>query len=174
MIVVGIFLILWGTKFLEYTFVGVVGLIAIQLGLKLYDNIHIENPNPDYIWIVIGVSFAIGVGVGYFAIHMITFAKLCIGGYLGYTFSLLAYQFILRYIHTTKPEIIFWITTFACIIIGMVLITILVKQFMIIATSLIGSYAVVKGIGLYAGKFPNEQVIFELLKNKEFDQLAEV
>jgi len=96
------------------------------------------------------------------------------GGYLGYTFSLIVYQFILRYIHTNQPELIFWITTIACVIIGAVLMNYLVKQVMIIATSLIGSYAFIKGISLYAGKFPNEQIIFELLKNQEYDQLAEV
>lgn len=174
MIVLGIFLLMWGTKFIEITFVGIVGLIAMQFGLKIYDNMHIENPNPDYIWIVLGVSFFIGVGIAYFAINMITFAKVCMGGYLGYTFSLIVYQFILRYIYSSQPEIIFWITTIACVIVGALLMNYLVKQVMIIATSLIGSYAVIKGISLYAGRFPNEQVIFELLRNQEFDQLAEV
>ncbi len=174
MIIIGLLLLMWGTKFIEVTFVGIVGLIVTQLGLKVYDNMHIENPNPDYIWIVIVISFLIGIGIAYFAINMITFAKLCMGGYLGYTFSLIVYQFILRYIHTNQPELIFWITTIACVIIGAVLMNYLVKQVMIIATSLIGSYAFIKGISLYAGKFPNEQIIFELLKNQEYDQLAEV
>lgn len=174
MILAGLFLLMWGTKFIEITLVGIVGLISMQFGLKIYENIHIENPNPDYIWIVLGVSFIIGLGIAYFAINMITFAKLCMGGYLGYTFSLIVYQFILRYIHSSNIEIIFWITTIACVILGAILMHYLVKQVMIIATALIGSYAVIKGISLYAGKFPNEQVIFELLKNKEYEQLAEV
>lgn len=96
------------------------------------------------------------------------------GGYLGYTFSLIVYQFILRYIHSSQPELIFWITTIASVILGAVLMNYLVKQVMIVATSLIGSYAVIKGISLYAGRFPNEQVIFELVKNQEYEQLAEV
>ncbi len=45
---------------------------------------------------------------------------------------------------------------------------------MIVATSLIGSYIIIKGISLYAGRFPNEEVIFEMLKNQEYDQLSEV
>lgn len=174
MIVIGIFFLMWGTKFIEITFVGIMGLISIQFGLKIYDNMHIENSNPDYIWIVIAISFLIGMGIAYSAMNMITFAKLCIGGYLGYTFSLIVYQFILRYIHSDNPEIIFWITTIACVIAGALLMNYLVKQVMIIATSLVGSYGVIKGISLYAGKFPNEQVLFELLRNKEYDQLAEV
>ncbi len=174
MILIGLFLAIWGTKFMEITFVIIVGLITMQFGLKIYDSAHIENPNPDYLWIVLGISFLVGLGIAYFAINMITFAKICMGGYLGYTFSLVFYQFILRYIETTNPEIIFWIITIICVIAGALLMNFLVKQVMIIATSLIGSYSVIRGISLYAGKFPNEEVIFQLLKNKEFDQLAEV
>jgi len=172
MILIGFFLLIWGTRFLEITFVGIIGLIAIQLGLRIYDKVHTENPNPDYIWIVVGVSFLIGIGIAYFALNMITLVKLCMGGYLGYTFSVVFYQFILRYIDTTKPELIFWITTIICIIIGAILMNYIVKHLMVIATSFIGSYSVVKGIGLYAGSFPNEEVIFELLRNEEFDQLS--
>lgn len=174
MIVAGLLLLVWGTRFLEITFVFILGLIGIQIGLKIYENMHIENSNPDYLWIILAISFLIGIGVGYFAIDMISFLKLCLGGYLGYTFSILAYQFLLRYIETTKPELIFWITTFIFIILGMILISIYVKPFMIFGTSLIGSYSAIRGVSLYAGKFPNEQVIFELLKSREFDQLAEV
>ena len=174
MIIVGFFILLFGTRFIQYTFVLILGIIFLQIGLKVYENWHIEDSNPDYMWIFLGVGFCVGVGVAYFALSVISLVKFSIGGYLGYTFSAIIYQFVLRYIQTTKPEIVYWITVLVCIIIGCILINFLVKQVMIVATSFIGAYSIVKGISLYAGKFPNEQVIFELLKNEEYDQLAEV
>lgn len=174
MIVIGILLCLWGTRFIEYTFVCILGLICIQFGLKIYKANVGPNPNPDYIWIVIAVSFLVGVALAYFAMNMITVAKLCIGGYLGYILSLLVFQFLLRYIHTDKPEIMQWITMGVCVILGCILITFLVKQVMMIATSFLGAYSIVRGISLYAKNFPNEQIITELLKNQEFEQLADV
>jgi hypothetical protein len=174
MILIGFAVLLYGTRFIQYTFVLLLGLIFLQIGLRVYESWHIEDTNPDYMWIFLGLGFCTGVGVAYFALSVITLVKLSIGGYFGYTVSTIAYQFILRYIETTKPEIVYWITVFVCIAIGCILVTFLVKQVMIVATSMIGSYSIVKGISLYAGKFPNEQIIFELLKNQEFEQLAEV
>ena len=174
MIVIGILLCLWGTRFIEYTFVCILGLICIQFGLKFFKANAGPNPNPDYIWIVIAVSFLIGIALAYFAMNMITVAKLCIGGYLGYVLSLLVFQFLLRYINTDKPQIMQWITMGVCVILGCILITFLVKQVMMIATSFLGAYAIIRGISLYAKNFPNEQIITELLKNQEFEQLADV
>ena len=50
----------------------------------------------------------------------------------------------------------------------------LVETVVIISTSFIGSYCIVKGISLYAGGFPNESYVIDLIKNKEFDTLNEV
>jgi hypothetical protein len=174
MIVVGFLILLFGSRFIQYTFVLLLGLIFLNLGLKLYENWHIADTNPDYLWIFLALGFCAGIGVAYFALSVITLVKLSIGGFFGYTVSSIIYQFLLRYIETTKPEVVYWITVIVCVIIGCILITFLVKQVMIVGTSMIGSYSVIKGISLYAGKFPNEQVIFELLKNEEFEQLKEV
>ena len=174
MIIIGFAILLWGTRFIQYTFVLLIGLIFLQIGLTLYQKWHIEDSNPDYMWIFLGVGFCLGVGVAYFCISVISLVKFSIGAYLGYIFSAIVYQFLLRYIHSTNPEIIYYVTIVVCVILGMVLINFLVKQVMVFATSLIGSYSVVKGISLYAGRFPNEVVVIEMLKNEEYDQLAEV
>lgn len=174
MIIGGFFMLILGTKFVQVTFVITLGSIFVQFALMLYESFHIEDTNPDYIWIFLGIGFCLGVGIAYFALSVITLVKLSIGGYLGYIFSAIVYQFVLRYIHLSSPEVLYWITVLLCIIIGCFLITILVKEVMIVATSFIGSYVVIKGISLYAGRFPNEQVIFEMLKNEEYDQLADV
>jgi len=50
----------------------------------------------------------------------------------------------------------------------------LVDQVVIISTSLIGSYFIIRGISLYAGGFPNENYVIDLIINKEFDTLKDV
>ena len=42
---------------------------------------------------------------------------------------------------------------------------------MIIATSFCGAYAFIRGISLYAGGFPNESYIIDLIRNEEYDVL---
>jgi glucan phosphoethanolaminetransferase (alkaline phosphatase superfamily) len=44
----------------------------------------------------------------------------------------------------------------------------------IISTSFCGAYAVIKGISLYAGGFPDEYIMVDLLMNGEFDEFSEL
>ncbi len=39
---------------------------------------------------------------------------------------------------------------------------------------MIGSYFIIRGISLYAGGFPDENYVIDLIKNKEYDTLHEV
>lgn len=48
------------------------------------------------------------------------------------------------------------------------------KFLTIFCTSFIGAYLFVRGISLFAGKFPNEFSVADLIKNGEFDQLGKV
>ena len=155
MIIIGFFTLMFGTRFVQITFVITLGSIFMQFSLMFFDRMHVKDANADYIWIFLGIGFCLGVGVAYFALSVLTLVKFSIGGYLGYIFSAIVYQFALRYIHTTDPEVVYWITVVICVIIGCILINFLVKEVMIVATSLIGSYVVIKGISLYAGRFPN-------------------
>jgi len=50
----------------------------------------------------------------------------------------------------------------------------LVDIIVIISTSLIGSYFIIRGISLYAGGFPNENYVIDLIVNKEYDTLKDV
>ena len=44
----------------------------------------------------------------------------------------------------------------------------------IFATALIGAYAVIRGISIFAGGFPNETTIADLVKNEETEQLKKL
>lgn len=48
------------------------------------------------------------------------------------------------------------------------------EQVIIVATSLIGSYAIIRGISLYAGGFPDESYVIDLIRSEEYDQLKHV
>ena len=57
-----------------------------------------------------------------------------------------------------------------CIVLAYFLVEIVI----IVSTSLIGSYCIIKGISLYAGGLPDEAYVIDLIKNQEFDTLHQV
>lgn len=50
----------------------------------------------------------------------------------------------------------------------------MVTHILIISTSFCGAYAIIRGISLYAGGFPNESYIMDLIKNGEEEELKKV
>jgi hypothetical protein len=70
--------------------------------------------------------------------------------------------------------VIYWSTIIISIIVCIIGAYFLVEHVIIFATSLIGSYAIIRGISLYAGGFPDESYVIDLIRNEEYDQLQNV
>ena len=45
---------------------------------------------------------------------------------------------------------------------------------MIFATAFCGAYAFIRGVSLYAGHFPNESYVIDLIRNEEYETLKTV
>lgn len=50
----------------------------------------------------------------------------------------------------------------------------LLSHILIISTAFIGSYSLIRGISLYAGKFPSESYIIHLISNNETETLKHI
>ena len=83
------------------------------------------------------------------------------------------YDILLNNIHSS-PQVIFWITTIGCIVVFALIALWLANIAITIATSIIGSYMVARGISFYVGKFPSERVVMDLISNQEWESLKEV
>ena len=125
----------------------------------------------DWIFLVlVGVGCLFGIAIGLCLKSMTSLFFIGIGGFLGYLLGLLLYDFILVWIKS-NPTVIYWVTIAVCALICAYIGYKFLKGILIISTSLLGSYAVVKGISLYAGKFPSESLVIDYIKNKEWDSL---
>jgi mannose/fructose/N-acetylgalactosamine-specific phosphotransferase system component IID len=125
------------------------------------------------VWIVMGVGAIFGLALGMLLIKMTRAFFMIVGGYMGYLVGIFLYDVFLQYIHA-DPKVIYWVTIVGCIVICSMLALWLVKHVLIIATSICGAYAVIRGASLYIGHFPNESVIIDLIEHKEFEQLQNV
>lgn len=66
---------------------------------------------------------------------------------------------------------IFWTTNGVCMVVCAVLSFYTFEKVMIITTSLLGSYGLVRGVSCYAGHYYNEFTIINLLKSGAIDQV---
>ena len=169
-IIIGVFFLIFGQKFLKATFVIIVIIAAILLSLYGYYYLPIDKTYNN-VWISIGIGFLIGIIAAYFVIQISQAIYICIGGACGYAVGNLIYAII--FVHMNK-DYVYPAVILSCVIIFAFISFKLSKHLIIITTSLIGSYLTVRGLSFYLGHFPSESVLIELIKNNEMNQLKNV
>lgn len=171
----GVFIALLGSKYIDEVFLSFGGLFFTQLGLIIYQKLHPENPNPDFIWIIVLIFFCIGA---FFSFIFSKFAKvvlISIGGFLGYMLSSIVYAFIKAHlINKNNPEIYFVLTILSCVGFGCILAILFNTEIVILATAFIGSFLLTRGLSYFFEGFPNSTTISNLINRGKFDELAGV
>jgi len=122
-------------------------------------------------WVVLLISIILGVCMAYLFYKLRRVFFCCLGGVVGYFVALILYAFLLRYINS-NPIVVYWLTFVCCVILGVLFGLYMAKHMVIISTSLIGSYMLVKGPSFVIGGFPNEGTVIDLINRGEYQQLS--
>lgn len=171
-IAVGVFLLIFGAKFLKVTMF-LAGILASLTAITLIVFNFFTVNSDTTVWIILGVSLCIGLGLSYAFMNLFKIFIMIIGGYGGYTLGIFLYQFVLDFIHAS-PDVVYWVTIIICVVICAFLALWATKHVLIIGTCVTGGYAIVRGASLYLGNFPSENIIIDLIKRQEWDQLKSV
>lgn len=171
-ILIGIFLSLLGLKLLKITMFVVSVIFSLFFLFILIFQLIIPNGTKEFVvYIILGCSLILGIIIGIATVYYRKIFFGILGGCLGYIIGLILYTIALKYIQI-NPTVVYWVTIVGCIILFAILAMLLVKLIVIIGTSAIGSYGVIRGISLYAGHFPSETMIIDLINNEEYDKLS--
>lgn len=170
----GLVLAAFGKKLFKFLAVILCGIALVQLvGILIVNLIKQWFTKELYIWITLGVSFIVGMVVGIILLKCITVLFFIVGGAFGYVIGVFVYDILIMYVNW-NGTIVYWVTIgIAIIVFGIIGLKVEVL-ITIIATSVIGGYAAVRGMSFIIGGFPDESKIFDLASEKEWDQLKEM
>jgi len=170
LVILGLIEVFLGYKFLPVT-VFIISVLAVtSLVFVLVFQFIAVSVKQVVVWIVLGTGAAAGIILGIFLAKYKKVFFGILGGLLGLILGNVFYVLILRFVDWS-PTAIYWITLVGCIIIFALLTILLSKFFVIIATSIIGAYAVIRGASLYFGGFPEESYIIDCISNGEKEEL---
>jgi hypothetical protein len=171
-IAIGIFLAVFGNKFLIVTFLITTALATVTFLCIVLFAIFIKEGTSIYVvWILLILSTIIGLIVGFLMIKIMKVTLgFILGGYTGYMLGLFLYNMIFIQINS-NPGLVYWLVLISSIILCCVLAYFLIDHVIIVSTSFIGSYAIIRGVSLYANGFPNEFYIMDLIKKGETEEL---
>lgn len=119
-------------------------------------------------WLVLAVSFFVGLGIGVLFMKNKKVGQMSLAGWGGFSFALLIYN---TFLYKVKSDIALYAITAVMGIGYSVLFIYFAEHILIHATAMIGSFMMCFGIGLVAGHYPNPFTIATMIK---YDQITEI
>lgn len=172
LILIGFVISMFGRKLFKPTIclLGTAAFVCLSL-LFFYSVFFNSNTKLWVGWIILTISVVVGVIVGLLLAKASKLGVAVLAGWGGVCLALILYG---AFIHKAESQIVFWLflVGLAALFAGLSLI--MFDHILIASTSLIGSYAFVRGISLYAGRYPNEFTLAELLQKDLYEEIDPV
>ena len=173
-ILFGLFNCILGQRLAKYTsfILALFGLVV----LVLFASQFILPSGCDYwiIWVMLALGIILGCTAGYFVFkYHDKFMAFLVGGLAGFLLGEFFFNLFGSLINL-NPTLIQILFILICIILSIILAYFFREYTIIISTSFIGAYALIRGISLFAGYFPSEYTVIDLKKRKETDQLKDL
>jgi len=92
---------------------------------------------------------------------------------MGYVLSLIIDNTLLTTLKEARPQA-YYTTLILCVILCGIIGYYMLNTIIIFATSFCGAYAFIRGVSMFAGGFPNEGYMFDLINKKEFATLKSI
>ena len=170
----GAFLCFYGHKIFWLTVISVTGLICCFL-----ISIFVLNLIPSLIktekslWILLCVGLLVGIIIGITIKKKTKLFAALLGASMGYTVSLFIYQ-IIQNIIEWNPQVLYYITVVVFIVLGILFGYFLYNSILIIGTTILGGYVIMRGFTTIFGQYIDEGEFVDLIKNGELEQLKEI
>ena len=142
MIGVGLVLGILGSKLIPVTiFIGCV--LAIML-IAIFFVFSVFGVQTQWVvWLVLGLSLVVGLIIGYFMTSFRRVFFAIFGGFLGFLLAEFLYSLFLHNI-SGNQHVIYWVTVGVAVVIFVIVAFIFFNGIIIISTSFVGSYGVIR------------------------------
>jgi hypothetical protein len=169
----GIYYTFFSHKYLNITRIltGVSSVMFVSLFL-FANNLQITKYSLNF-WLILILSALIGLCLGWIISKIPWIVSCVMGGFLGFIFTELLYQGIFSLI-TWNPKAVYYIIFSIAVVTGLILGWFFQKHVFVISCAFLGSYSIIRGIGILEKNFPNEQQLFDLIENREWPQVYDM
>ena len=173
-ILLGLFFTFWGKRLEKLTLMLVIGALLCYLAAIIFLNfIPSLIKTEKHLMILLGVGFIIGAIIGIALKGQVRLLAIIMGGISGYSLTELVYQIASNFINA-DPTLIYYIVLGSCTLIGAVLGYCIIEAIVIIGTSIIGGYIVMKGVILIFDNYMELSEFAGLAKNGEWEELKDI
>lgn len=166
MIIAGIFIGFFGRKLLKPTICAVGTIVFVLLAsLFLFSVMFDRDSSETWEWVIFGICCLLGIIVGVLLASLVRFGVAVLTAWGGVCLGLMLYASFVYKIDNSS-QVVFWIFVILMGVLGGLLGYFAFNHAVIISTSIIGSYLLIRGFSLFfPGTFPDEALIIEQIKH---------
>ena len=173
LILIGLFLCMYGNKCRTPTIIVVMGLIGCYVISIIFLNFLSSFIKTEkHLWMLLGAGFLVGGFIGFVIKAKITIFTVLLGISMGYSIAEVVYQFIQGFIDW-NPTYVYYGTIGVCCIAGIAVGFILLETVFVVGTSVVGGYVAMRGATVFFGNYIDEGQFADLIRNKEYEQLEQ-
>jgi len=167
LIVLGFYLNFYGEKYMSMTLF-IAGSLA-TMGCLLYVFYMVILPTyvPTYVHYVLVVACAgFSLIVGFFAAMWVKLGLFIVGGWIGSMGGMILFNSLIapQFGSSSSTKTLLTYTIVICVIIGGIITMYLFNHAIIVGSSVCGAYALVRGLSVFIGGYPNEILIYTELE----------
>jgi hypothetical protein len=169
----GIYYTFYSYKYLKITRILTGVTTVCFFSLFLFANNLQNTSNSINFWLIFILSAIIGLCLGWIISKIPWIVSCVLGGFLGFIFTELLYQGIFSLL-SWNPKAVYYIIFSVAVLTGCILGGIFQKHIFIISCAFLGSYSIIRGVGVLEHNFPDEQQLVDLIERGEWPQVYEM
>ena len=151
---IGVFLLLWGGKYVKVTVFIFVFLTVVALIWILLYGLILPDSTPDWVgWIVLVASIAAGLFAAFYMMCWMKLGVFLLACWMGGMGGSMLYDAIVS--HIVQSTVALWIIVIVCALIVGVISLKLYKHVVVFGSALLGAYMILRAISVVGGGWPN-------------------
>lgn len=169
---IGLFLTFLGRKIFNVAIFIVAAMVVSGLILIIFYSTFLADNTATWLsWLVVSLAIVVGIVCGYLATKVEKIGGALLAGWGGFCLGVVINETVLYLAHSTA---LFWCVNIGLAVLFAIIGFLLFNQSVIIATSFIGAYMTMRGIGIMAGGFPNEYVLINQIQSGSISNIDPV
>jgi hypothetical protein len=164
LIAMGIVVGLFGKPLFKPTICLVGALVFLVVASLFIFSLFFTRITPNWVgWIVFSIALFIGSIVGLILAKLSRLGVAVLAGWGGFCLGMILYASFLYKLDGDK-QIFYWVFNISLGVIAGIMSIFLFDHAIVISTSIIGTYAFIRGISFYAGGYPSEFELIQIIK----------
>ena len=169
LLVIGLCMVFLGRKLLKPAICFAGFLSTVLLSCFIFYSVYLTNDSElNEFWWFLGGGALAGIFIGLLMCWCKRLGAMVLAGWGGCTAGLILYSAV---IYKAEMEWLFWVTIVTFTLIAAVTAFFIMDEIVIVATSLLGAYALVRGTACYAGHYYNEVTMAKMAQEGLLDDV---